>query len=85
MATILSTADLAAALDTTPRTLRKFLRSDASGIDGVGKGSRYSIEAKQVRSLRSRFAKWAAEVEAKRNEREATADAADDATDAPAE
>jgi len=86
--TILTTADLATALDTTPRTLRKFLRSDASGIEGVGKGARYTIEAKQVRSLRSRFAKWDAEVQAKRA---AAADAAatpadDDATpDAPAE
>jgi hypothetical protein len=58
MATALTTAQVADALSTTPRTLRKFLRSDASGIEGVGKGSRYSITATQVRSLRSKFAKW---------------------------
>lgn len=65
MATI-STADLAAALETTPRTLRKFLRSDASGIDSVGKGSRYAIEKREVRSLKGRFAKWETELAAKR-------------------
>ena len=59
-AQIMTTAQVADALETTPRTLRKFLRSDASGVEGVGKGSRYAIEAKQIRSLRSRFAKWTA-------------------------
>lgn len=54
MATM-TTADLATALDTTPRTLRKFLRDDAKG---VGKGSRYAIEKREVRSLAKRFAAW---------------------------
>lgn len=57
----ITTAELATALETTPRTLRKFLRSDASGVDSVGKGSRYTIEKAQVRSLKAKFAKWTAE------------------------
>lgn len=50
--------ELAAALDTDPRTARKFLRS-TEGLDmKVGKGQRWTIEAKQVRSLKARYAKW---------------------------
>jgi hypothetical protein len=82
MATM-TTADLATALDTTPRTLRKFLRSDASGIEGVGKGSRYSIEAKQVRSLRSRFSKWTIEQEARKADKAPEAPEVDNEVEAP--
>lgn len=59
-ATPLTTADVATEFDTTPRNLRKFLRDDARGRDLpiVGKGSRWSIARKDLRSLRSRFAKW---------------------------
>ena len=67
MATI-TTTELATELDTTPRTLRKFLRADAKaqGNATPGKGSRYAIERKAVKGLQSRFAKWtAAQVEAK--------------------
>lgn len=60
-ATILTTAQVADALDTTPRNLRKFLRSDASSVDSVGKGHRYAITASQVKSLRTRFNKWNAD------------------------
>jgi predicted transcriptional regulator len=58
----LTTTEIAAELDTTPRTLRKFLRADAkaTGATTPGKGSRYSIEKKEMRSLRSKFAKWTA-------------------------
>lgn len=56
--TILNAKDIAARLDTDTRTLRKFLRSPASGIDPVGKGGRYNIEAKAMRSLTTRFAAW---------------------------
>ena len=59
-AQIMTTAEVAADLETSTRTLRKFLRSDASGVEGVGKGSRYAIEKKQMRSLRTRFEKWVA-------------------------
>lgn len=61
----LNTTELAEKLDTTPRTLRKFLRADARANDRAddlpGKGSRYAIEAKQVAPLKKRFAKWSAE------------------------
>jgi len=57
MATM-TTAEVALELDTDPRTLRKFLRSADAPVDAVGKGSRYAIEKKQIRSLRTKFAKW---------------------------
>lgn len=71
MATITVT-DLATRLDTDPRTARKFLRSITPADSHPGKGSRWSIEARDVRSLQSKFKKFeAAQVEAK-NAREAT-------------
>ncbi|MCA1806256.1 MAG: hypothetical protein LC687_00025 [Actinobacteria bacterium] len=74
-ATLLNTAQVAEKLATTPRTLRKFLRSP-EGLDSkVGKGHRWSIEAKQVQSLKSRFAKWEAAQAAAREAREAAAEA----------
>ena len=62
----LTAKDLAGKLDTDPRTVRKFLRSDAkqNGTDTPGKGSRYAIEAKQVRSLQKRFDAWSAALDA---------------------
>lgn len=50
--------EVAQELDTDPRTLRKFLRSSDSGIDSVGKGSRYAIERKALRGLKTRFTAW---------------------------
>lgn len=70
MAQSLTTAEVAEALDTTPRTLRKFLRSDANKIAPVGKGHRYAIAAGQVRTLRSQFSKWS-EAQVKDNAPEA--------------
>lgn len=63
-----TTTALAAEFDTTARTLRKFLRSDASGIASVGKGSRYALPTakREVASLRKKFDAWgAAQAEAK--------------------
>lgn len=48
-------AEFAAEVDSDPRTVRKFLR--AEGIS-VGKGHRHAIEAKSMRSLKSKFTKW---------------------------
>lgn len=57
MATI-TPKELAIELDTDARTVRKFLRSP-QGLDArVGKGQRWAIESKSVRSLKSKFAKW---------------------------
>jgi acetylornithine deacetylase/succinyl-diaminopimelate desuccinylase-like protein len=60
----LTVKEVAAALGTTGRELRKFLRRecvDAGGTVGVdtpGKGKRYAIPAKEVASLSKRFAAW---------------------------
>lgn len=54
-----TTATLAATLETTPRELRKFLRSQAHG---VGKGSRYSFDlnARSTAAMRKEFDAWRA-------------------------
>lgn len=56
----MTTTDLATEFETTPRTLRKFLRSDESGIESVGKGSRYALPSskREVGALRKRFTAW---------------------------
>lgn len=57
---MMTTTELAADFDTTPRELRKFLRSADSGIESVGKGSRYSLPKgkREVTALRKRFDAW---------------------------
>lgn len=52
-----TTASLAATLETTPRELRKFLRSQDKG---VGKGSRYALDlnARGVAAMRKDFNAW---------------------------
>lgn len=81
----MNTTELAAELNTTPRNLRKFLRSDARAADQpiAGKGSRWTIEPKKVPAMRKRFTAWqAAQVEAKAKRDAALAAAtAEDATD----
>lgn len=57
MATI-TTTELATELDCTTRDLRKFLRSDESPVAPVGKGSRYSIEKRQIAQIKKKYAKW---------------------------
>lgn len=59
MATITAT-ELATELGTTPREVRKFLRSDAKASESPtpGKGARYAIEKREVRALKTRYAKW---------------------------
>lgn len=58
--TTMTTIELATQFDTTPRDLRKFLRSDASGIAGVGKGSRYALPGskREVAAMRKRYDAW---------------------------
>lgn len=48
--------ELAVACDTDPRTVRKFLRSHME--ETPGKGSRYAIEKRQVKSLTKAFHAW---------------------------
>lgn len=76
-----TTAEVAEKFDTTPRTLRKFLRADARGRDLgdtlPGKGSRYAIQGKDLKGLQGRFKKWqAAEAEARAARAQAAAEAA---------
>ena len=61
MATILTPAELAAELGTDARTTRKFLRSITPKDEQPGKGARWAIEKKQLRSLRTKFAKFQAD------------------------
>ncbi len=59
-----TTTEVAAKFETTPRTLRKFLRADArdrNAADSLpGKGSRYTLEGKDLAPMKKRFAKWSA-------------------------
>ena len=66
MATILTPAELATELGTDARTTRKFLRSITPREDQPGKGARWAIEKKQLRSLRTKFAKFQAEADARK-------------------
>jgi hypothetical protein len=79
MGDTLTVKDVAGELDTEPKTLRKFLRSEVVenggtvGVDTPGKGRRYSFEAEEVEDLRARFEAWLeakapAESEADENE-----------------
>lgn len=74
MATI-TVADLAITLDTDARTTRKFLRSITPRDAQPGKGSRWAIEKRDVRSLASKFKKWSIEQDEARKAREAKAKA----------
>ena len=51
-------ADLAAILSTDARTTRKFLRSITPQDEQPGKGSRWQIEKRDVRSLKTKFTKF---------------------------
>lgn len=81
-----TTAEVAEKFDTTPRTLRKFLRADARSKDAAdtlpGKGSRYAIEGKDLAGLKKRFATWQV---AQAEERKARADKAVEAAKVEAE
>lgn len=51
----LSAKEIAAELSTTPRKVRKFLRSQDSG---VGRGNRYSVTSAQVKKMKKAFDAW---------------------------
>lgn len=55
----LTTAQIADAVGTTPRNLRKFLRSPDSPYEAVGQGSRYHIEDGDLGELRTKYEAWA--------------------------
>lgn len=72
MATI-SAAEFATELGTDSKTARRFLRTETPRDQQPGKGRQWAIEKRDVRSLKSRFAKWQAAEEAKKAERKAKA------------
>lgn len=77
MATI-TVNELATTLEANPREVRKFLRTVTPADEQPGKGGRWSIEKREVRSLTKKFTAW-------REEREATPEVPnDDAPDAQA-
>lgn len=55
---MLSTREAAEYLQTTPKTLRQFLRADDT-FEAVGSGSRYGIEQHDLPRLKKRFDAWA--------------------------
>lgn len=58
--TTLTTAQAAEKLDTTPRELRKFLRSITEKENQPGKGSRWNLEVREVNKMKKQFADWQA-------------------------
>lgn len=62
----LNTTEVATEFGTDARTLRKFLRSPQGTDSTVGKGARWSIEKRDLRSLRKRFENWSAAQEARK-------------------
>lgn len=84
MTATITTAELAAELDTTPRTLRKFLRAEG---EGVGKGSRYALPAtkRDIASLGKKFAKWTEAQEAAKAAKAAKATESDNEAEADTE
>lgn len=67
MATI-NIAEFATIIDATPRDARKFLREVTDEENQPGKGGRWAIEKREVRSLKSKFAKWDDERKAPAND-----------------
>jgi hypothetical protein len=82
MATI-SVAEFAIAIDTDPRTARKFLRAVTPKDAQPGKGSRWGIEKRDIRSLTSKFKKFEEAAAQKASDAAAAAeiDAPEDAAD----
>ena len=73
----LNTTEVATEFGTDARTLRKFLRSPQGTDSTVGKGARWSIEKRDLRSLRKRFQTWSAAQEARKVQEVAALDSAD--------
>lgn len=57
MATI-NISEFSTIIEATPRDARKFLREVTPEDAQPGKGGRWQIEKRDVRSLRSKFTKW---------------------------
>lgn len=66
--------EIALDFESDPRTVRKFLRDTLPKDEQPGKGSRYAIEAKSVRSLKKQFIDWTAAKAAPVDDDETTAE-----------
>lgn len=68
----LTTNDIAGELGTTPRNLRKFLRSPSSPYQPVGQGSRYNISSTDLADLKKLFETWVSRPGSRATSTEAT-------------
>lgn len=68
---VLTPKEIAAEWGISAKTLRKFLRAHAkdNSLETPGKGGRWAIERKSLKSLQKGFTAYIAEIEAKRAER----------------
>ena len=80
MATI-NIQDFAAALEANPRTVRKFLRSVTPVENQPGKGGRWQIEKKDLRSLKKKFETFLVEHTRTSNDEEITETMVDEDTE----
>ena len=71
MATI-NIQDLSTVLEANPRTVRKFLRSVTPVENQPGKGGRWQIEKKDLRSLKKKFETYIEEHTRTSNDEEIT-------------
>ena len=84
-ATAMTTAEVAEALSTTPRELRKFLRADArangKGDTLPGKGARYALpgDKRSLTAMAKKFTAWSAVQDEARKAREAAKEIEDSA------
>jgi hypothetical protein len=83
MPNTLTPKEIAQKWDTDARTLRKFLRTNAKaeGVETPGKGGRWGIEAKSLRSLKTRFDAWNADRTPKGTDEEDSGNEADSPID----
>ena len=69
MAEVLSTGTVSTRLNTTARTLRRFLRDDPT-YRNAGSGGRYQFTERDMTTLEKRFADWERGVESRRAKRD---------------
>lgn len=72
--------ELATELGTDARTIRKFLRSVTDKENQPGKGARWSIEKKHLRTLRKQYTDWDAARQTAADEAEVDENETEDAT-----
>lgn len=73
---VLTVSEFSAEIGTDPRTARRFLRSITPKDKQPGKGSRWAIEKRELRSLRKKFEAFSAAELAKKNARESEKESA---------